>query len=256
MSSSTMYYAMGFLDCTNSNNILSSLLGPQLQSQIPLIMHPVLVLSKQTSQCEVFLIAKQKHDEKTWENAISSLGVLHIQTSMMFEDENGQSCMERLIARQILLSGSEYHIDDVFLDAYRIASHGLMHYLDTRIWTMKKGNIRRLHQLQNQVNVDIEYKTQKRFQITRQIMMQHLVNEHAQLLCDSDPDKYHALRPMVTTSLDIQKLEDEEMELISDLDALYQKSGQILSILKRQIDYQDILELSQSCHRVPISQTT
>jgi len=236
-----MYYAMGFMDSAHSST-LSSMTA---QLQIPLTMHPVLVVSKETSQFEIFLIAKQQHDESTWEKAISSLGMLHTQTAMLFEDEDGQSCMERLIAKQMLLNGSEYHIDEVFLDAYRIASHGLMHFLDTRIWTMKKGNIRRLHQLQNQVNVDIEYKTQKRFQITRQIMVQYLVSEHAKILCDSDPIKYNALSPMISEipSMDIQKLEDEEMELISDLDTLYQKSGQILSILKRQVDFQDMLGL-------------
>jgi hypothetical protein len=266
--SSAMFYGMGFFDNIihkgkNSNNnasLLLSAIDSQLQKLLPLTMSPVLVLSVQSRQIEFLLIAKNKHDEGTWGRAIASLGMLHIQTTMMFDDENGQSCMERLIAKQISLNGSssDYHIDDVFLDAYRIASQGLMHYLDTRIWTMKKENIRRLHQVKTQIDIDIEHKTKKRYQVNRQIMVQHLVDEHVKILCDSDPAKYIGLSPMLseTHDMDIQKLEDEELELISEMDLLYQKSGQIISILRRQVDIQDMMEMDSTNNSTSATTTT
>jgi hypothetical protein len=177
----------------------------------------------------------------------------------MIEPERAAPCIDRLILNQIKIhqqnnpshNADEIQIEEVFLDAYRIGTQGLMHHLDHRPWKMKKSNILRLHKIQDSVDSSLVEGIAKRKSIAHQIQMRHIIFEHAKMFLKRDPAKYGDVVPSILedNDLEVKKLMDQEIEIISDMDILYTKSEQIIKVLKKQVEIQTMLADQRSNKR-------
>lgn len=264
-----MYYIMGFPSSndhgtTNKDekaNIqsysetklkLSRFIQEKLETY--LLTTPALIYNPNSKQVEMLLISKLQFTENEWEVLIASAipeDVFHAQTGVMIEADRAASCIDRLILNQIKINQGnnpshnmgEIEIEEVFLDAYRIGTQGLMHHLDHRPWKMKKKNILRLHTLQESVDKFVAEGIVKRKRIEHQIHMRNIIFEHANALLRRDPLKYGDIVPTVLEDhdLEVKRLMDQEIDIISDMDILFTKSEQIIKVLKRQVEIQTML---------------
>ena len=144
-------YVMGYIyqstyqdDDTNAN---PSQIQCIIQPSLSVSMHVVYVHDPCTGVLEMLLICKGKSlSEKQWEKHIhkSVQGPLfRVQaTVLVTQGESGAACMSRMIEKavqqrlRLSTEMSQPHYDSL-LDAYRMASGGKMHVLDTeRAWLM------------------------------------------------------------------------------------------------------------------------
>jgi hypothetical protein len=230
---------------------LSCLVQKNLQSY--LLMTPVLVYNPESQQVEMILISKLKFTENEWEVLTSQAipaNAIRMQTGIFIEQDGAAACIDRLISNQIkihiennnplynIYDNNNNNIEDVFLDAYRIGTNGLMHHLDHRQWRMKKANIRRLHSLQDNLEASIAEAIEKRKSIAHQIQMRQIIFEHAHMFLRKDPAKYHdvVLEVLEDHDLEVKRLMDQEIDITSDMDVLFTKSEQIIKVLKKQVE--------------------
>jgi hypothetical protein len=253
---SRAYYAMGFTSvCSNqaSNDASYCEIKQKLRQSIqnnlrPLLsIPPVMIFSPQTMQVEILFISKLENTEENWESALSSAiptNILQIQMGMTIDTPGVASCIDRLICKQIkeqqVGNAENAQIDESFLDAYRIGTHGLMHYLDNRRWKMTKANILRLQQLQNKTNNSIYEKKTERERISREVKVRQFLYEHSKRLIMQDQEKYQYTMIIIEShEMEIRKLEDQEIDIIYDMENLYAQKNQNEMVLKRQLDFQN-----------------
>jgi hypothetical protein len=215
-------------------------------------MTPALIYNPNSKQVEMLLISKLKFTENQWEAMIAPAiqgDTFHLQTGILIEPDGAASCIDRLISNQIkihrgnnpsLHNTNDIKVEDVFLDAYRLGTNGLMHHLDHRPWKMKKSNILRLHKLQDSVETSLGEGIAQRKSIAHQIQMRQIIFEHANMFLKRDPVKYGdtVLLVLEDHDLEVKRLMDQEIDVTSDMDILYKKSEQIIKVLKRQVEIQ------------------
>jgi len=257
-----MYYAMGFpssCDHTKSrknadevNVKLSHFVQQKLHAH--LLMTPIVIYNPISQHTEMLLISKLEFTEDEWEALMAPATpptVLRLQTGVMIEPDQTAPCIDRLILNQIKiyqqqdpsLNVDSVNVEEALLDAYRIGTHGLMHHLDHRPWKMKKSDILRLHKLQESVNISVAEAVAKRKKIGYQMQMRDIILEHANTLLRRDPVKYSdvVFSLLEDHDLEVKKLIDQEIDIISEMDALFTKSEQIIKVLKRQVDIQTMI---------------
>lgn len=255
--STFLYYVMGFtqpllMPTTKSGNNddnstaqISQLIRKHIHLNNPnnniiLCIPPAENNSKQIEV--LFISTKVKYSDAEWETSVvqSLVGVISVQASFSVDKHAALPCMDRIISKVLTANKPNQTIADFYLDAYRVATQGIMHPLDNRSWKMTKTNIRRLHKISKKLEKSIADETAKKEDIVSQIKVRHLASYHAQMLAESDPAKYCDLAIFMLSShnADIEELESKEMDISCDIDELNCKFNNIIGVLKRQFEIQ------------------
>ena len=131
-------------------------------------------------------------------------------------------------------------VDNFYLDSYRIATRGIMHHLDARIWKMSKASILRLQRISLNLQMYIAAEKAQKEEIVSQINMILLASHHVTILEESDPIKYAhlAAETLEKHGEDILDLERQEMDIASEIENLHRQNDNIIDVLKRQLQIQ------------------
>jgi hypothetical protein len=229
-----------------------------LQAKFPLklAIAPIVVWDQTSKQVEIIFISK-KQEEGIWEQTLNEhvSNIISIQIGVLLDTENGPTCVERLIQKRIacknrLGNNEQCHdnqiIENIFMDAYRLMSCGIMHHMDTREWKMTKSNRRSLVKLQCIIENKIE-----RLQTTRMDIVRHIGNlnfavefinvklysSNSELLQDICGTSWYELEAILNErEAELKIYEDKEIDVMTEMDNLHTRLQQIKTVLQRQRD--------------------
>jgi hypothetical protein len=199
-----------------------------------------------TRQVEMLFISRLRKSESEWGQYVSRAAtstaiIIHLQVGFMIQGESSTlSCIDRLMAKVVAASKCGESADNFYLDSYRMATRGIMHHLDTRIWKMSKASILRLQRISSNLQTCIAAEKAKKEDIVSQIKMILLASHHVKILDEKDPIKYGhlAVETLEKHGEDILDLERQEMDIVMEIENLHRQNDNIIDVLKRQLQIQ------------------
>ena len=263
---STLYYAMGFTskhlgekgDRDFGKEISSNLIynnnnnndnGDNNNDHNYYMRRVMAVYCPHTRQVEMLFISRLRKSESEWGQYVSRAAtstaiIIHVQVGFMIQGESSTlSCIDRLMAKVVAASKCDNRtkgVDNFYLDSYRMATRGIMHHLDTRIWKMSKASILRLQRISSNLQMYIKAEKTKKEDIISQIKMILLASHHVKILDEKDPIKYGrlAVETLEKHGEDILDLERQEMDIVMEIENLHRQNDNIIDVLKRQLQIQ------------------
>jgi hypothetical protein len=225
-----------------SNFIYQNILCKKKEQQ--LCIPPVAIHCSNTKQAEILFVSKSKLSESCWQDDIigplflTASKVINIQVGFVVQSgEPILSCINRFMSKIVAqCDKKKKKVDDFYLDAYRIVTRGLMHYLDMRMWKMSKVNIVRLQRISTNLQNQIDAEMAKKDEIVSQIKMTILASHHVRILEESDPARYGdlAFETLEKHNEDILNMERQELDIMLETYILRRQKDHIHNILERQ----------------------